>query len=130
MRISDWSSDVCSSDLDRSFLVRIGGGVVGDVHHAAVVEDRRVEARSLLCLVVEPQEGGDLLPDRRHRASPCALNVLQRAGSDRRAPTVDLDDSSAASATLKRYRVTEITQTPIRFAGPKKPTATQNGRAT
>src|SRR3546814_14109189 len=89
MRISDWSSDVCSSDLDRSFLVRIGGGVVGDVHHAAVVEDRRVEARSLLCLVVEPQEGGDLLPDRRHRASPCALNVLQRAGSDRREPTVD-----------------------------------------
>src|SRR3546814_19558985 len=35
MRISDWSSDVCSSDLNKldrkAVLVALGGGVVGDI---------------------------------------------------------------------------------------------------
>ena len=39
---------------DRAFLARIGGGVAGDVDHAAVVEQRGVEPRRFLGLVVEP----------------------------------------------------------------------------
>src|SRR3546814_2622336 len=37
MRISDWSSDVCSSDLDRA------GAVIGDARAGRVLADQRQE---------------------------------------------------------------------------------------
>src|SRR3546814_7443656 len=41
MRISDWSSDVCSSDLDRQPLDAIPlGAALGDIGDAAVEEGR------------------------------------------------------------------------------------------
>src|SRR3546814_3892284 len=48
MRISDWSSDVCSSDLDRTFLLERDEGVPaadfdvvkGGFDDRAIVEDR------------------------------------------------------------------------------------------
>src|SRR3546814_4778394 len=63
MRISDWSSDVCSSDLDRldacdqfAFLERLGQVVVGteakpldlvvEFAEAGQDQDRRLDARS------------------------------------------------------------------------------------
>src|SRR3546814_828845 len=55
---------------DRSLLAGIGGSVAGNIHDAAVVEERRVEARRLLGLVIEPEECPDLLTDRRHAVSP------------------------------------------------------------
>src|SRR3546814_20751843 len=43
MRISDWSSDVCSSDLPRDYPLAEGAGEVGDLFTwPAVVEDRNI----------------------------------------------------------------------------------------
>src|SRR3546814_2724335 len=37
MRISDWSSDVCSSDLGRGVAMAVPVGLEGDLHDLAVV---------------------------------------------------------------------------------------------
>src|SRR3546814_3654311 len=57
MRISDWSSDVCSSDLGEGFLAKVDQD---DLHFAAIVavdRSRRVEA-------------SDAVPDRQAGARP------------------------------------------------------------
>src|SRR3546814_4223318 len=59
MRISDWSSDVCSSDLDRPFLLERDEGVPaadfdvvkGGFNDRAIVEDRADLPDDLLALL-------------------------------------------------------------------------------
>src|SRR3546814_8344550 len=54
MRISDWSSDVCSSDLDHA------GGAEDGAHHAAaevVADQQRVERHG--AAVGGAEDGGD-----------------------------------------------------------------------
>src|SRR3546814_2407632 len=46
------SGKVEGDDHDRSFLVRLGGGVVGVDYHAAVVQDTRAIVRSHVCTPV------------------------------------------------------------------------------
>src|SRR3546814_13942951 len=46
MRISDWSSDVCSSDLLDRRLDRIGPGRAGE--HRAIVESARLQDQRLV----------------------------------------------------------------------------------
>src|SRR3546814_19825425 len=52
MRISDWSSDVCSSDLDvlheAHLLPGIGGFQVLDEQHGLAIEGRGVEIRHVV----------------------------------------------------------------------------------
>src|SRR3546814_6615987 len=62
MRISDWSSDVCSSDLQGDVGVRLGGalerflhrpaGGVVDMDDAAVAEIGRASCRERVCQYV------------------------------------------------------------------------------
>src|SRR3546814_8507128 len=44
MRISDWSSDVCSSDLMAVFVVRIGGEAAHRAELPLLLPGRRVDA--------------------------------------------------------------------------------------
>src|SRR3546814_4944622 len=78
MRISDWSSDVCSSDLLR--LQRIRLGLVGaDVDHhvadfAVGLQELRVDVEIA---------GGEQFVDARQRAGHVAVDV-QQAAADRK----------------------------------------------
>src|SRR3546814_2194974 len=70
MRISDWSSDVCSSDLGAAKLTgRIGAFSVGALS-AATQEERGTVASlsSTRRLVVEPLSGFNVLRARRERS--------------------------------------------------------------
>src|SRR3546814_11200192 len=65
MRISDWSSDVCSSDLVQQITLRFGQGDAGTV---ATIEPWHLE-RHLLALEpgVEPDERNDRVGIGSHR---------------------------------------------------------------
>src|SRR3546814_12573545 len=79
MRISDWSSDVCSSDLVELLKGLGDGGLVGDRHHAHPA----AEHTHLVDGVEALRAAGDL----HHRACP-ALRRPYRA--DRKGNPVDL----------------------------------------
>src|SRR3546814_17947230 len=76
MRISDWSSDVCSSDLDH--VDRGDVAAVGAPDHLAVA--REAVAKSLVLL----KNNGGLLPikpgAKLHVAGPGADNMAMQAG--------------------------------------------------
>src|SRR3546814_8174510 len=57
MRISDWSSDVCSSDLDRGGL-SVAGQLVGGLDEAAAADTRRAEDHDHRGAVEPRHEGG------------------------------------------------------------------------
>src|SRR3546814_12977017 len=87
MRISDWSSDVCSSDLARDLRVAIGAaGNVAHIHfvrmHILVAErlrDRLGGGDALVaCLVREPRRRGDIAD----RPQPLDLGAAQALGLD------------------------------------------------
>src|SRR3546814_17766693 len=64
MRISDWSSDVCSSDLARSAssaetLVENEGQPEGDDHKRQIVVGLRPLRLGLVAAVDDGQDGGD-----------------------------------------------------------------------
>src|SRR3546814_936501 len=68
MRISDWSSDVCSSDLAGQ-LAQPVVGVAFHVHHMAMLfdqRDRRLEARALQAALVKVFRRGVGTGDQHH----------------------------------------------------------------
>src|SRR3546814_18748974 len=72
MRISDWSSDVCSSDL----LLEVGGAefaAVVEHHHLFAVGDRGEGIEVVAVVLRRPAGGGELLDLGR-------ANALDRAG--------------------------------------------------
>src|SRR3546814_8224347 len=73
MRISDWSSDVCSSDLNRNRAQRIGFGA-GRLSHTASIRPALVEGPLFSC-------------DRRSRVKNGAStsSVRTRTGTERSA---------------------------------------------
>src|SRR3546814_17526608 len=77
MRISDWSSDVCSSDLERQAFT----GETGEGRGAAAQQDKdEVFDTRLFCEGEKVSGGGDagLV---RHRVARCdAFDPLQRLG--------------------------------------------------
>src|SRR3546814_1706926 len=66
MRISDWSSDVCSSDLNKldrkAVLLALGGGVVGDICGFAAASYMRgirfIQVPTTLLAQVDSSVGG------------------------------------------------------------------------
>src|SRR3546814_2353867 len=95
MRISDWSSDVCSSDLDRPLGVNLAAGVAGDQADdafdlGAIDPDVRIDAAFAQYIDAQRtigidhhlddarigKRGGDCRPHRRaqHRAAAFARN--------------------------------------------------------
>src|SRR3546814_19351850 len=105
MRISDWSSDVCSSDLrpashvpigwifahdritrqkqySRTPRTRLSGSRLGARHHAAVVDKGvlRMEVEiAEVGEIAEPVEIADANASPRPRDRPRALQLLQRS---------------------------------------------------
>src|SRR3546814_9744268 len=79
MRISDWSSDVCSSDLDvdaAAGVIELDG--VADHLGQHVAQDRRIEAlRSQLGIADQPEHDA-LLPGRGGEGGQDMLDPLQR----------------------------------------------------
>src|SRR3546814_1116845 len=95
MRISDWSSDVCSSDLDRLALVeplapdpgqRLAGlGLVEreEARHPAIGEVQMVERveKPWPCQVREPEDGERaLMPLAQHRLDAAAERRVDQDG--------------------------------------------------
>src|SRR3546814_10302302 len=74
MRISDWSSDVCSSDLLSALKLTELGDAVACVHAGR----HRVAKACLEC-----QAGRAEHRHTRHRFDPCRDNNVLRAGHDR-----------------------------------------------
>src|SRR3546814_17871754 len=65
MRISDWSSDVCSSDLSEGHEMRL---VVGGNDFAVAVEGmQRVPDGTLRRLRIDPRRAGDEVAVLRHQ---------------------------------------------------------------
>src|SRR3546814_18417292 len=92
MRISDWSSDVCSSDLPRGGIeedhavadargllglgvLRVEGVVAGRDHPGEAVEDRDVGALELAGLATERR--GRLAGEDYHALAPAAHRAAQ-----------------------------------------------------
>src|SRR3546814_7439683 len=65
MRISDWSSDVCSSDLRTGFLIRPHSDVV-DRHHVGPIE-KIGDAAEALCLALRAVDAVRLVEPREMR---------------------------------------------------------------
>src|SRR3546814_3559277 len=57
MRISDWSSDVCSSDLDDDPPAALGRGQVNEIADAAHIVDHDLGAPALLLFVIGALDG-------------------------------------------------------------------------
>src|SRR3546814_4849854 len=62
MRISDWSSDVCSSDLDAALRASAADCVLDDARHQALVESARLSGSDKINTVPTPQPQGDASP--------------------------------------------------------------------
>src|SRR5690606_34891347 len=102
----DWSSDVCSSDLDRLLVAELGpGGVeVGDVRALVVggdLERRAGPGRGLL------EDQGDLLARQTLGLDARVLGHLQRLGEVEQEPQlgrreVDLLEEAAVAQVLHR----------------------------
>src|SRR3546814_12898965 len=77
MRISDWSSDVCSSDLER----RAGGALlrllVVEEEEQLVLDQRAAERRAVGGVVLEAREVRDVLVLADHRV--VAVQAVARA---------------------------------------------------
>src|SRR3546814_5875865 len=108
MRISDWSSDVCSSDLGRGIargvaggptrpVIRGGadaaGGAVRPPSRAASAHDARLSERGQLCLSSRRRKAGgtagaprDAATGRAPCRGPCRRRTERRAGRHRRGP--------------------------------------------
>src|SRR3546814_5483241 len=77
MRISDWSSDVCSSDLGAREMERRAIGVRAGAAMAGILADRRMSADAAVSMSLVPpqqapgigQEGPVLLADQRSEAA-------------------------------------------------------------
>src|SRR3546814_1782925 len=76
MRISDWSSDVCSSDLDRPLVrgVEMGGRLVQDQYRGILEEG----AGDRDTLALAAREAGAALADRRVQAVGQSCDELRQ----------------------------------------------------
>src|SRR3546814_13725597 len=86
MRISDWSSDVCSSDLQALAVERI---VVGTVHGAGVVPDQQVADLPFMTIDVLLLRREFLQAAQQHRAvfEAHALDVVRGRAEQQRVAT-------------------------------------------
>src|SRR3546814_2845036 len=80
MRISDWSSDVCSSDLDEYALVQINLQVKRRSLRRGLIIDLNAAVRAL---AHQRYEAGYIIAqtrahDARHRRRPCLSPVAHR----------------------------------------------------
>src|SRR3546814_19939875 len=87
MRISDWSSDVCSSDLDEIAQLMLKEGVpCAPVRELSeVIEDENMHARGSLQRIDHPELGRIVVPHRplRFQGSPLIpLDPSPSPGSD------------------------------------------------
>src|SRR3546814_11061052 len=117
MRISDWSSDVCSSDLVERFVDLVQGHVVGN-------EGVQRNLAALRLLHVARQLGTTLHAAERRTAPDASRDQLDRTGTDLLPRTSHADDgrfAPALVAALARRRH----QLPIHdaFEGRINPTA-------
>src|SRR3546814_9737430 len=69
MRISDWSSDVCSSDLIRAFIIELSEQAAEIRHHVENLELVDIAFLTKLDDMVD-QEGRAVLDSRRDPAQP------------------------------------------------------------
>src|SRR3546814_11734010 len=101
MRISDWSSDVCSSDLQVR-IVAFGVQVVEQDAHA------HPALGGLPCLVCQQAAGGIVVPDvvLQVEAAP-GLARRQRARGERVEPVGDEEDPGPIGRAAWRERVCE-----------------------
>src|SRR3546814_5324298 len=109
MRISDWSSDVCSSDLHQPGLVAVPDGR-GGIHHVVELglvlgerrEDAQPEHEAVEQYVHQHAEADHAEPDHRqheferHHAPPCDAAA---ASSDSSSPT----DSGRAAVRSEEH---------------------------
>src|SRR3546814_16384587 len=83
MRISDWSSDVCSSDLPRKGFggMRVFVGHAIDAHQMRIMtlRDRSRTATYAFALGCGVEENGDISPDRQQglRSSSLRLSSIK-----------------------------------------------------
>src|SRR3546814_17475789 len=115
MRISDWSSDVCSSDLVQQITLRFGQGDAGTV---ATIEPWHLE-RHLLALEpgVEPDERNDRVGIGSHRNRLIAQRRdgrLPGAGDVARACRLVREVKRAGTRTL----IVELDAHPLALALP------------
>src|SRR3546814_17820380 len=124
MRISDWSSDVCSSDLERAIDDYLRGleGVYAHADYVTInisspnTENlRSLQGRDELTeLLAALQDGRKALADKHGRDVPMAVKI---------APALTPDEIEAIADTLPRYGINGIipTNTTLsRHAGDKK----------
>src|SRR3546814_7742126 len=82
MRISDWSSDVCSSDLIRAFIIELSEQAAEIRHHVENLELVDIAFLTKLDDMVD-QEGRAVLDSRRDPAQPAiqfgSVNEIGRA---------------------------------------------------
>src|SRR3546814_9275988 len=93
MRISDWSSDVCSSDLRTGFLIRPHSDVV-DRHHVGPIE-KIGDAAEALCLALRAVDAVRLV-------EPREMRVLRRRSEEHTSELQSLMRISYAVFCLKR----------------------------
>src|SRR3546814_20102423 len=79
MRISDWSSDVCSSDLRRTVVARNYGIAAALQKAVGQILSPRAE-----CLVGRQPPGGDPVPYPVEGGENSAMVAIHRKGGDRK----------------------------------------------
>src|SRR3546814_19544102 len=107
MLISDWSSDVCSSDLRAVVAADEGAGAVGQVAELVRVDRDRVGTaeRGPRCVHLRQREAGETLVDVPARAKAAVL-VAKQSGevAATGAVAVPAEDEPLSSAHIGRAK--------------------------